>query len=170
MKNIILFTMILLSACSTTSPKQSASPAQAASSTQKQASPGGDTAPTGGSLSDLDAMTFACPKAALNAAAREAKKVPSQGSYQFSFFRIASGSHDEQYEIHFKSNVHDEPELKYCVSIYCQQGWDPQDPRTSKTTVQLMGDGGQPNADSKVSAHEPNCGHEPPSGRQQKRK
>src|SRR6187397_952365 len=32
-------------------------------------------------LSDLDAMTFSCPKAALNEAAREAAKVRSQGTY-----------------------------------------------------------------------------------------
>lgn len=40
-------------------------------------------APATSGLSDLGAMTFGCPAAALNAAAREASKVPSQGSYQF---------------------------------------------------------------------------------------
>jgi hypothetical protein len=72
-------------------------------------------APASVGLSDLDAMTFDCPKAALNAAAREAAKVPSQGTYQFSFFRINSDSHHASYAIHFKSNYPREADLKYCV-------------------------------------------------------
>ena len=80
-------------------------------------------------------MTFDCPKAGLNAAAREAAKVPSQGTYQFSYFRIINDAHHASYEVHFKSNYIGEPELRYCVSMYCQQGWDP---RTSKTEVTLM--------------------------------
>jgi hypothetical protein len=88
------------------------------------------------SLSDLGAMTFGCPAAALNAAAREAAKVPSQGSYQFSYFRTHSNSHHGSYEVHFKSNYQGEADLKYCVAIYCQQGWDPA---TTKTSVTLMG-------------------------------
>ncbi len=82
-------------------------------------------------------MTFDCPKAGLNAAAREAAKVPSQGTYQFSYFRIINDAHHASYEVHFKSNYIGEPELRYCVSMYCQQGWDP---RTSKTEVTLMSD------------------------------
>ena len=77
-------------------------------------------------LRDLDAMTFSCPKAGLNAAAREAAKVPSRGTYQFSYFEIISDSHHASYEVHFKSNYEGEPDLEYCVSIYCQQGWDPK--------------------------------------------
>ena len=86
-------------------------------------------------------MTFGCPKAGLNAAAREAAKVPSQGTYQFAYFRIINDSHHASYEIHFKSNYQGEADLKYCVAIYCQQGWDP---RTTKTSVTLMGNERQP--------------------------
>ena len=86
-------------------------------------------------------MTFSCPKAGLNAAAREAAKVPSQGTYQFAYFRIISDSHHASYEIHFKSNYQGEADLKYCVAIYCQQGWDP---KTTKTSVTLMGNERQP--------------------------
>jgi hypothetical protein len=89
----------------------------------------------GEGLRDLDAMTFGCAKAGLNAAAREAATAPSQGTYQFSFFRIVSDTHHAAYEVQFKSNYEGEPVLKYCVEIYCQQGWDP---KTTKTTVTLM--------------------------------
>ena len=100
------------------------------------AAPVGAPAPASSGLSDLDAMTFGCPKAGLNAAAREAAKVPSQGTYQFAYFRIISDSHHASYEIHFKSNYQGEADLKYCVAIYCQQGWDP---KTTKASVTLMG-------------------------------
>lgn len=80
-------------------------------------------------------MAFECPKAGLNAAAREAAKAPSQGTYQFSYFNIIHDAHHAFYEVHFKSNYQGEPELKYCVSMYCQQGWDP---KKSKTEVTLM--------------------------------
>ena len=90
----------------------------------------------GTGLNDLNAMTFGCPKAALNAAAREAVKVKSQGTYQFSYFNIVSDTHHAAYEVHFKSNYADEPMLKYCVAMYCQQGFDPS---TTKTEVTLMG-------------------------------
>ena len=53
-------------------------------------------------------MTFSCPKAGLNAAAREAAKVPSQGTYQFAYFRIINDSHHASYEVHFKSNYQGE--------------------------------------------------------------
>jgi hypothetical protein len=92
-------------------------------------------------LSDLDAMTFGCPKAALNAAAREASKVPSQGTYQFAYFKIINDSHHASYEIHFKSNYEGEADLNYCVAIYCQQGWDP---KTTKASVTLIGGERQP--------------------------
>ena len=91
--------------------------------------------PEGNGLSDLDSLTFSCPKAALNAAARKAKEAPSQGTYQFSYFDIVSDSHHAMYEVHFTSNYDGEPELKYCVTMYCQQGWDP---KTAKTEVTLM--------------------------------
>ncbi len=86
-------------------------------------------------LSDLNAMTFACPKAALNTAARQAAKVPSQGTYQFSYFKIVNDTHHAAYEVHFKSNYEGEPDLRYCVELYCQQGWDPN---TTKTAVTMM--------------------------------
>jgi hypothetical protein len=86
-------------------------------------------------LSDLNAITFGCPKAGLNAAARQAGKVPSQGTYQFSYFKIVSDTHHAAYEVHFKSNYEGETELRYCVEMYCQQGFDP---KTSKMTVTLM--------------------------------
>jgi len=97
-------------------------------------------------------MTFGCPKAGLNAAAREAAKVRSQGTYQFAYFRIVSDSHHASYEVHFKSNYVGEPDLKYCVAVYCQQGWDP---KTTKTSVSVMSDERQP---PKVAAHEADCG------------
>jgi hypothetical protein len=84
--------------------------------------------PTQG-LGDLDAMTFDCPKAGLNAAAREAAKVPSQGTYQFSYFRIVNDAHHAAYEVHFSSNYVGEPVLRYCVLMYCQQGWNPNTTR-----------------------------------------
>jgi hypothetical protein len=99
-------------------------------------------------LSDLNAVTFGCPKAALNAAAREAVKVKSQGTYQFSYFNIVSDTHHAAYEVHFKSNYADEPVLKYCVAMYCQQGFDPA---TTKTEVTLMGPARKP---MKGAAHD----------------
>jgi len=39
--------------------------------------------------------------------------------------------------VHFKSNYEGEKELKYCVAIYCQQGWDPKD---TQPMVTLMRD------------------------------
>jgi hypothetical protein len=92
-------------------------------------------APAPEGLSDLNALTFRCPKAGLNAAARQAAKVPSQGTYQFSYFKIVSDTHHAAYEVHFKSNYRGEPDLRYCVEVYCQQGWDPN---TTKTTVTMM--------------------------------
>lgn len=163
MKNLIVLILLMLTACSTGTTKQPNSPTAAAqpAAAENQASV------VNNGLSDLDAVTFACPKAALNAASREVKKAATMGSYQFSYFRIVNNSHHAQYEIHFTSNVHEEPELIYCVSIYCQQGWDP---KTSKTTVELMNDSGRPNSDHKTSADMQNCGHEPPPRAHQRKK
>ena len=97
--------------------------------------------PADSGLNDLAAITFGCPKAALNAAAREAAKVRSQGTYQFSYFKIISDSHHSAFEVHFKSNYTGEKDLKYCVAMYCQQGWDP---KTTKTSITLMNDPRQP--------------------------
>lgn len=93
-----------------------------------------DPAPAVERLSDLDTMTFRCPRAALNAAAREAAKAPSKGTYQFAYFNIVSDSHHAMYDVRFKSNYAGEADLKYCVSVYCQQGWDP----ATKTSVAPM--------------------------------
>jgi hypothetical protein len=122
---------------------------------QEQSAPGAGTAPASDGLSDLDAMTFGCAKAGLNAAAREAAKVPSQGTYQFAYFRIINDSHHASYEVHFKSNYEGEAELKYCVAIYCQQGWDP---KTTKTSVRLISNQRQTKG---VEAHGADCGIKP---------
>ena len=159
MKNIMLIATMALSACSAVTPTQTATPRQTVTPTQEQAVPAAGIAPANDSLSDLDAMTFGCPKAGLNAAAREAAKAPTQGHYQFSYFRIVSDSHHSSYEVHFKSNYHGEPDLKYCVSIYCQQGWDS---KTSKTTVSLIGSEHRPtDAKAADAAHHADCSGHP---------
>jgi hypothetical protein len=153
MKNIIVIGAVALAACSTVSHAQTVAAAtQAVPTPQEQSAPVAGTAPASEGLSDLDAMTFGCPKAGLNAAAREAAKVPSQGTYQFAYFRIVSDSHHSSYEVHFKSNYQGEADLKYCVAIYCQQGWDP---KTAKTSVTLMSNERQP---PRVAAHGADCG------------
>ena len=159
MKKLLVLTSVVLSACSTATPPPGAAqtvvPAHTASATpaesraqapmppqeqaptppQEQAARGAAPAPEELGLTDLNAMTFSCAKAGLNAAAREAAKAPARGSYQFSYFRIVSSSHHSSYEVHFKSNNYEDPELKYCVSIYCQQGWNP---KTANLSVNLM--------------------------------
>jgi len=132
MKNIVTGVAIALIASSTVPRAQTAI---------AQEPPAPEAAPVDSGLNDLAAMTFGCPKAALNAAAREAAKVRSQGTYQFSFFKIVSASHHSAFEVHFKSNYTGEKDLKYCVAMYCQQGWDP---KTTKTSVTLMNDPKQP--------------------------
>lgn len=109
-------------------------------------------APVGSGLSDLEALTRSCSMAALNAAARRAADVPSQGKYQFSYFNLLSDSHHAQYEVHFTSNYEGESVLKYCVEIYCQQGWDP---RTAKAKITVMS-----NARHRAAAdpHRTGCG------------
>jgi len=111
--------------------------AQSAQTSPQAPSQTAEAAAATSGLSDLESLTFGCPKAALNAAARQASQVPSQGTYQFSYFNIVSNTHHAAYEVHFKSNYADEPVLKYCVEMYCQQGWDP---KTAKTAITLMGD------------------------------
>src|SRR5262245_11470440 len=121
-------------------PPQSPPPATpAAAASVEQAPPVAEARAPDNGLNDLASMTFECPNAALYAAAREAAKVPSQGTYQFAYFGIISDSHHASYEIHFKSNYHGEQLLKYCVAIYCQQGWDP---KTTQASVTLLGEPG----------------------------
>jgi hypothetical protein len=103
-------------------------------------------------MSDLAKMTFSCPQAGLNAAAREAAKVPSQGNYQFAYFKIINDSHHSLYEIHFKSNYQAEADLKYCVSVYCQQGQD------LAPSVSLISNEPQPTA--AAAAHSADCGNQ----------
>src|SRR5215204_4983408 len=89
-------------------------------STPEQSAPAAGAAPAAApaadGLSDLAAMTFSCSQAGLNAAAREAAKVPSQGTYQFAYFKIINDSHHASYEVHFKSNYQGEMDLNYCVA------------------------------------------------------
>jgi hypothetical protein len=136
MRSFIVIAAVLTAGCINTPQRHD----QAAESPNVAASPAKlianeNVAPATRGLDDLDAMTFDCPKAGLNAAAREASKVPAQGTYQFSYFRIINDAHHATYEVHFKSNYVGEPELQYCVSIYCQQGWDP---RRTMVGVALM--------------------------------
>jgi hypothetical protein len=138
---------------------------QTLSSSQGQpATPAAAVAISSG-LSDLEALTRSCSMAALNAAARRALTVPSQGKYQFSYFNLISDSHHAQYEVHFTSNYEGESVLKYCVEIYCQQGWDP---KTAKATITVMS-----NTPQRKSAdpHRTGCGpmHAPAKGTTKRR-
>ena len=152
----VVLTAVALAACRGVSYAQTATAAaQTVPTPREQSAPVTGTVPASDDLSDLDAMTFSCPKAGLNAAAREAAKVRSQGTYQFAYFRIDNDSHHASYEVHFKSNYQGEPDLKYCVAVYCQQGWDP---RTTTTTVTLMGNERQP---AGQAAHGADCGARP---------
>ncbi len=118
-------------------------------------------APVSSGLRDLEALTRSCSMAALNAAARRAASVPSQGKYQFSYFNLISDSHHAQYEVHFTSNYEGESLLKYCVEIYCQQGWDP---KTAKATITVMSNNRRR---ATADPHGPGCGqmHTPAKGR-----
>lgn len=128
---------------------------------QEQPAAAPPAAPAARGLSDLETLTRSCSMAALNAAARRAAEAPSQGKYQFSYFNLISDSHHGQYEVHFTSNYHGEPPLKYCVEIYCQQGWDP---RNAKATITEMSKTPQRGA---KAAHPAGCGqiHTPARGR-----
>ena len=137
--------------------------AQTAPVPQQQSAPPEGDAPAGDGLSDLNAVTFSCVRAGLNAAGREAAKAKSQGTYQFSYFKIIKDTHHSFYEVHFKSNYSGEPDLKYCVAIYCQQGWDP---KTAQTSVRPMSNERQ----AQVAAHGGDCGDEQmPAKRRAKR-
>lgn len=181
MKNILVFTTVVLSACSTpaptgaqpTSPVQAASPtqtaprAQAPTPPQEQAAPGAAptspaSAATDPGLNDLNAITFNCAKVGLNAAAREAShkatEMRAKGSYQFAYFRLVSSSHHSTYEVHFKSNNYEDQDLKYCVDVYCQQGWDP---KTANPNVRPLDSAARPARASTAGAdHVDECsGH-----------
>jgi hypothetical protein len=152
-KSVVVVAAAALAVCGgEPHPKTAAAAAQTAPTTQGQSAAVADTAPASDGLRDLAAMTFSCPKAGLNAAAREAAKAPSQGTYQFSYFRIVNDAHHSAYEVHFESNYVGEPDLKYCVAMYCQQGWDPN---TTEISVSLMGDQRRP---AGGAAHGADCG------------
>jgi hypothetical protein len=129
MRGIGVFTMLPLILYNSISEAQTAPDALPIVATPSDSSPGSD------SLSDLNALTLSCPRAALNAAAREAAKVQARGTYQFSYFHIVNESHHARYEVHFRSNYEGERELKYCVVLYCQQGWDPAQAQTAVTLI-----------------------------------
>ena len=165
MKNILAGMAVALIGCRTASQTRTASvvpqttpPAAPVAETSAPPVAGTPAAPVVESpaadngLNDLAAMTFGCPKAALNAAAAAAAKVPSQGTYQFAYFGIVSDSHHALYEVHFKSNYQSEALLRYCVAIYCQQGWDP---KTTKALVTLIDD---TNHAARAKASESHCG------------
>jgi hypothetical protein len=162
LKDIMATAVLALVAWTTASHAQTGdAAAQTAPVSQQQSAPPEGTAPVGDGLSDLGAVTFSCVKAGLNAAGREAAKAQSQGTYQFSYFKIIKDTHHSFYEVHFKSNYSGEPDLKYCVAIYCQQGWDP---KTTQTSVRLMSNERQR---MQVAAHGGVCGNEhmPAKGR-----
>ena len=139
MRNIIVMTAFAIAGCRNAPQAHDEAVVGSGVATASQAKPAATevAAPASHRLDDLDVMTFDCPKAALNSAARAATKVPSQGTYQFSYFKIINDAHHASYEVHFKSNYIGEPELRYCVSMYCQQGWDPN---TTRIDVRLMSD------------------------------
>jgi hypothetical protein len=151
MKSILALGIAVLGAFSEAQVTPAPSTGQAAPAAQ-QSAPAADSAVSANDLKPLEAMTFGCPRAGLNAAAREAAKERSQGTYQFSFFKIVSESHHAAYEVHFSSNYAGEADLKYCVVVYCQQGWDP---KTAKMTVTKMTSAPQA---KKADAHESMCG------------
>ena len=155
LKDIMGIAVLALVAWTTLSHAQTGdAAAQAAPVPQPQSAPPEGTASAGDGLSDLNAVTFSCVRAGLNAAGREAAKTPSQGTYQFSYFKIIKDTHHSFYEVHFKSNYSGEPDLKYCVAIYCQQGWDP---KTMQTSVRPMSTKRQR---VQVAAHGGDCGSE----------
>lgn len=155
LKDVMRTAVLALVAWSTASHGQTGDAAvQNAPAPQRQSPPLENTAPAGDGLSDLNARTFSCARAGLNAAAREAAKAPSQGSYQFSYFKIIKDTHHSFYQVHFKSNYSDEPDLKYCVSIYCQQGWDPN---TKQMSVRLISN---ERKETQAAAHGADCGNE----------
>jgi hypothetical protein len=154
-KDIMATAMLALVAWTTVTYAQTGdAAAQTAPVPQQQSAPPEAAAPAGDGLTDLNAMTFSCVRAGLNAAGREAAKAQSQGTYQFSYFKIIKDTHHSFYEVHFKSNYSGEPDLKYCVAIYCQQGWNP---KTVQISVTPMSNERQR---VQVGVHGDDCGNE----------
>lgn len=150
----------MIALCSACASAPEAERMTTTSATERSAPAPGTNAPASvrpgtDGLSDLGAMTFRCPQAGLNAAAREAAKVASQGRYQFAYYRLINDSHHSSYEIRFKSNVEGEADLKYCVSVYCQQG---QDPNAGLTVSSISNEPRATKARSAAPAHGSACG------------
>ena len=155
LKDIMATALLVLVAWTTVSHAQTGDAATHTGPVpQQQSAPPEGTAPAGDGLNDLGAVTFSCVRAGLNAAGRQAAKAQSQGTYQFSYFKIIKDTHHSFYEVHFKSNYSGEPDLKYCVAIYCQQGWDPM---TTQISVRPMSNERQR---AQVAAHAGDCGNE----------
>lgn len=76
-------------------------------------------------LTELEKTTFTCPAVGLNAAAQAAAAAPTQGTYQFVYFKVLSDSAQAQYKVGFKSNYPGERDLYYIVDVYCQSGITP---------------------------------------------
>src|SRR5262245_60824887 len=106
MKNLLAGLAVIVTACTPAAPAappacvpQSTAPAAQVADKPGPAVAATPAAPVAESpaadngLNELAAVTFGCPKAALNAAASAAAKVPSEGTYQFSYFGIVSDSH-----------------------------------------------------------------------------
>jgi hypothetical protein len=180
MKKTLVLATFVLSACSTATPPQSGTrstaPTQAAAPAQtgiytRASSPQPERAtPEEIGLNELSAVTFSCSKAGLNAAAHEAAKATGRGRYQFSYFKIVSSSHHSIYEVHFKSNNYEDPELKYCVSVYCQQGWNPL---TGNPVVRSMGESARSTAGAGGATAASECDehqHQPPAKSQTRSK
>ena len=115
-------------------------------------------------LSDFRAAISRCTEVGLDAAAREVAKVPSAGRYRFTNFRTVDDSHHSLYEVDFKSSYVGEPILRYCVSVYCQQGWDT---KTENASVTLVRNKPQPGTGSIPAA---GCGDEAHGVRRSPRK
>src|SRR5262245_17161692 len=92
--NILAYAAAALLAWSSVSDAQTAPTApQAGPTPREQSAPAANTVPASDGLAELGGMTFGCAKASLNAAAREAAKIPSQGTYQFAYFKIITDTH-----------------------------------------------------------------------------
>ena len=81
MRKILAITAVALTSFQFAGHGQApAAPPATVPAAQQPAAPAAETPGQGDDLKDLDEMTFGCPKAGLNAAAREAAKAPSQGT------------------------------------------------------------------------------------------
>ena len=89
-------------------------------SLQTAAAPAPEAAGTRG-LADLARDNLRCARAGLNAAAREARKVPPREPTSSRISGSPTTRITPPTRFISKSNYPDEKELRYCVAIYCQQ-------------------------------------------------